>query len=196
MLFRSSYAREADAILVTARRAPDAASSDQVLVMVERDALELEEFAGWDTLGFRGTCSCGYELRAEGQTDQILPAPYAEILAVSMHPFSHLVWGSLWLGLASDAVQTARASVRKKLLDNPDSPPTSALRLAEVDELLFGMRSGLYETMAEYERLLEADDPDALASFGFNIRINNVKITCSELVVDIVSKAQIGRAHV
>ena len=184
-----SYALDADAVLVTARRGPDAPKSDQVHVIVERGQLELEEIAGWDTLGFRGTCSLGFVLRGEGHVDQILPEPFADVLALSMHPFSHMSWGSLWLGLATDAVSRARAAVRKKMLDNPDAPPVSALRLAEVDEILFGMRSGLYETMAEYEGMLAAGDPDAFTNFGFSIRVNNVKITCSELVVDIVGKS-------
>ena len=184
-----SYALDADAILVTARRGPDAQSSDQVHVVVERDQAELKQIAGWDTLGFRGTCSLGFVLKGSGHVDQILPTPFADILSQSMHPFSHMTWGSLWLGLASDAVSTARASVRKKILENPDTPPVSALRLAEVDEILFGMRSGLYSTMAEYQRMLDAGDDDAYSNFGFSIRVNNVKITCSELVVDIVGRA-------
>lgn len=184
-----SYALDADAILVTARRSPDAKGSDQVHVLVEREQTELEEIAGWDTLGFRGTCSLGFVLKAEGHVDQILPAPFADILAHSMHPFSHLTWSSLWLGLATSAVQRARDSVRKKILESPDAPPVSALRLAEVDELHFGMRSGLYETMAEYEAMLAAGDADAFSNFGFSIRVNNVKITCSELVVDVVGKS-------
>ena len=184
-----SYGLEADAILVTSRRAPNAKSSDQVHVLVERDQTELQELATWDTLGFRGTCSLGFVLRSTGHVDQIIPAPFADILAQSMHPFSHMTWGSLWLGLASDAVSRARDSVRKKMLDSPELPPVSALRLAEVDEVLFGMRSGLYKTMAEYEEMLGAGDPDAFSNFGFSIRVNNVKITCSELVVDIVGQA-------
>jgi len=184
-----SYGLESDAILVTCRRGPDAQSSDQVHVLLERDQVELEQIAGWDTLGFRGTCSLGFVLRGTGHVDQILPEPFADILAQSMHPFAHMTWGSLWLGLASSAVARARDSVRKQILDNPDRPPVAALRLAEVDEVLFGMRSGLYATMAEYQALLDAGDPDAFSNFGFSIRVNNVKITCSELVVDIVGKA-------
>ena len=184
-----SYALSADAILVTARRGPDAKSSDQVHVLVERSETELEELATWDTLGFRGTCSLGFVLRSEGHVDQIIPAPFADILSQSMHPFSHLTWSSLWLGLATSAVVRARDSVRKKILESPDHPPVSALRLAEVDEVLFGMRSGLYETMAEYEGMLGAADPDAFGNFGFAIRVNNVKIICSELVVDVVGKS-------
>jgi acyl-CoA dehydrogenase len=183
-----SYGLEADAILVTARRSADAKSSDQVHVLVEKDQTTLEQIATWDTLGFRGTCSLGFALAASGHVDQILPDPFDAILARSMHPVSHLTWSSLWLGLGASAVSRARDSVRKKILESPDAPPVAALRLAEVDEVLFGMRSGLYETMAEYEQLLAAGDPDAFSNFGFTIRVNNVKITCSELVVDVVGK--------
>jgi len=184
-----SYGLESDAILVTCRRGPDAKSSDQVHVVLERDQVELDQIAGWDTLGFRGTCSLGFVLRGRGHLDQVLPEPFADILAQSMHPFAHVSWGSLWLGLASSAVARARDAVRKQILDNPDHPPVAALRLAEVDEVLFGMRSGLYATMAEYQEMLDAGDADAFSNFGFSIRVNNVKITCSELVVDIVGKA-------
>jgi acyl-CoA dehydrogenase len=184
-----SYGADADAILVTCRRAPDAASSDQVHVLVEKEQCELEELSGWDTLGFRGTCSSGFVLRGQGGADQILPAPFADILAQSMHPFAHMSWGSLWLGLASDAVARARESVRQKFRKEPEAAQISSLRLTEVDEILFKMRSGLYETMAEYESLLAAGDPDAFTNFGFSVRVNNVKLTCSELVVDIVGKA-------
>ena len=184
-----SYGLEADAILVTSRRGPTAKDSDQVHVLVERDQTHLEQLATWDTLGFRGTCSLGFVLKSEGHVDQILPEPFADILARSMHPFSHMTWGSLWLGLATDAVSRARDTVKKKMLDSPDVPPVSALRLAEVDEVLFGMRSGLQKTIAEYQAMLSAGDLDAFTNFGFSIRVNNVKITCSELVVDIVGKA-------
>jgi acyl-CoA dehydrogenase len=184
-----SYGREADAILVTCRKGPDAPASDQVHVLVEKGRCELEPMASWDTLGFRGTCSLGFVLRATGDAAQILPTPFADILAQSMHPFAHMTWGSLWLGLASDAVARARDSVRTKFRKDPEGAAVSSLRLAEVDEVLFGMRSGLYETMAEYQTLLTAGNAGAFSSFGFAVRVNNVKLTCSELVVDIVGRS-------
>lgn len=185
-----SYAESADAILVTARRAPDAEPNDQVLVVVEAASTELEEIAGWDTLGFRGTCSLGFVLKASGSADQIIPAPFTEVLDQSQHPFAHLTWGSLWLGMATDSVGIARGAVRKKIVESPDSPPVSALRLSEIDELLFEMRSGLYSTIVEYQELLDRNaEAHEYSGFGFNIRVNNVKITCSDLVVDIVGGA-------
>ncbi len=184
-----SYAEHCDAILVTARSNPDAPSSDQVHVLVRKGEFDLKQIAGWDTLGFRGTCSCGFVLTSQGHIEQILPVPFGQIMSRSMHPVSHLVWGSLWTGLAESAVVKARKAVRKAARKSPDVQPVSALRLSEVDEKLFSMRSGLHQSIAEYEALIAAGDEQAFSSFGFAIRINNVKVRCSEMVVEIVGKA-------
>ncbi len=184
-----SYGQHADAMLVTCRKADDAAASDQVLVLVHKNDFELEQIADWDTLGFRGTCSLGFKLSSHGTAEQILPQPYAQILSRTMHPVSHLVWGSLWFGIATDAVNKARATVRAAARKSPDHPPLSAIRLTEVEETLFSMRSGLYFALDEYEQLLAAGDTQAFTNFGFVTRINNVKLRCSDLVVEIVGKA-------
>jgi acyl-CoA dehydrogenase len=106
-----------------------------------------------------------------------------------MHPTSHIVWSSLWSGIAGDAVRHARAAVRTEARRTPDAPPISAIRLAEVDATLQAMRSTIDGAVAAYERLLVSGNPDAFRDFGFTIRINNLKLTASELVVDIVGKA-------
>jgi acyl-CoA dehydrogenase len=190
-----SYGEQADAILVTSRRAPDAASSDQVHVLVRRGETQLEALSSWDTLGFRGTCSSGYTLSAEGNAEQVIPAPFDAILSQTMHPVSHIVWSSLWLGIAADAVNRARAFVRGEARKNPQLPPMSSLRLGEVDIVLNGMRNNVHAAVAEYDRLLRAvdagGDADAFKSFGFATRINNLKLASSQLVVDIVGKAML-----
>ncbi|HLX24507.1 MAG TPA: acyl-CoA dehydrogenase family protein, partial [Usitatibacter sp.] len=61
-----SYGAFADAILVTCRRDEQAAKNDQVLVLVRRDDCTLKQLSAWDTLGFRGTCSPGFELKSIG----------------------------------------------------------------------------------------------------------------------------------
>lgn len=184
-----SYGEAADAIMVTCRQAENADASDQVQVLVHKKDCTLEQIAGWDTLGFRGTCSKGFALSSSGNAEQIQPAPFADILAQTMHPVSHLVWSSLWLGLAKDAVSKARAAVRSAARKNPDVPPVSALRLTEVDELLFSMRSGLYIAIEDYQAKLDAGDMSVFSDFSSSIQINNVKIRCSELVVEIVSQS-------
>jgi acyl-CoA dehydrogenase len=184
-----SYALDSDAIMVTCRSSEDAKGSDQSVVLVKTEDHELEQIAGWDTLGFRATCSCGFILRSSGDARQIMPASYADVLAKSMHPVSHLTWASLWTGLAASAVEVARKTVREAARKNPNVPPISSLRLSEVNELLFSMKSGLYEAIDEYQSLLDTDDDRAFENFGFAIKINNVKVRCSEMVVDIVGKA-------
>jgi acyl-CoA dehydrogenase len=186
-----SYGQQADDILVTSRRSPDAASSDQVHVLVRKPQTQLEPLSDWDTLGFRGTCSLGFSLSAEGAAEQILPEPFDGILSQTMHPFSHIVWSSLWLGIAVDAVNRARAYVRAEARKNPHLPPASSLRLAEVDIVLNGMRNNVNAAAADYLRLLQAGDAEAFKSFGFSTRINNLKLSSSQLVVDIVGKAML-----
>ena len=108
-----SYGAQADGIVTTARRAADAASSDQVLVVFLKDDYSLERTLEWDTLGMRGTCSAGFALRASGSRDQILPVPYEKIHSQTMTPVAHLCWSSVWSGIAASAVERAQAFTRK-----------------------------------------------------------------------------------
>ncbi|NKI95354.1 acyl-CoA dehydrogenase family protein [Rhizobacter sp. SG703] len=186
-----SYGATADAILVTCRKSEDAARNDQVQVLVRRGDYELTKLSGWDTLGFRGTCSEGFVLKSQGRVEQILPQPYADIHRRTMHPFSHVVWASLWLGLSIDAVSRARSAVRAEARKNPSVTPISATRLAELDTVLFSMRGGVYQTLREYHDVLIANDPEAYSGFSFAININNLKLTASQFVVEVVGKAML-----
>ena len=185
-----SYAEHADAILVTARRAPDAGPNDQVHIFVRVANAQLTPLSTWDTLGFRGTCSLGFTLLAEGPVADVLPAPYAEIHAKSMHGFSHGTWAALWLGIAADAVAKARAFVRAEARKTPGTLPPSAMRLAEVDAMLFTMRGGVEATLAEYQRRLDLYPNQPFPQdYAFTLRVNNLKVTTSQLIVDVVSRA-------
>lgn len=182
-----SYGQEADDLLITARRAKDAAAGDQVLILARRRDCTIECTGGWDTLGMRGTCSPPLTIAASFAHEQILPLPFAEIASQTMVPLSHLLWSSCWLGIATDAVARARASVQAEARKNPGQTPPAAARFAEVAELLQRMRANIDGVTAEYERLL--DDPEALTSIGFALRINQLKVASSELVVEIVGRA-------
>ena len=186
-----SYGAEADAILVTCRRNEEAPRSDQLQVLVRREDRELKPLSAWDTLGFRGTCSPGFALKSAGDARQILPAPYAEIHSRTQHPFAHVVWSSLWLGLASDALARARAAVRAEARKNPGTTPISATRLAEADLVLDAMRASVHGLRDEYAARLAEADPEAFASYGFVIRVNNLKLNASQLVLDVVSRAMV-----
>ncbi len=186
-----SYGAEADAILVTCRRSEDAPRNDQLQVLVRREDCELKPLSAWDTLGFRGTCSPGFALKSAGDARQILPVPYAEIHSRTQHPFAHVVWSSLWLGLAADALTRARAAVRTEARKSPGATPISATRLAEADLLLDCMRASVHGLRDEYAHLLAEGDPEAFAGYGFVIRVNNLKLNASQLVLDVVARAMV-----
>ena len=184
-----SYGEMADNILVTCRRSPDAPSSDQLHVMIRRGEYNAQSLSTWDTMGFRGTCSSGFTLTAVGDTAQILPTPFGEILTQTMHPYSHIVWSALWSGIAIDAVNRARAFVRAEARKTPGETPISAVRLAEVDQVLQEMRHNVKSLAREYQDLLDLNCSDAFNGFGFSIRTNNLKVSCSQRIVEIVGKA-------
>ena len=110
-----SYGAEGDAILTTARRSPDAAAADQVLVAFVKADYSLERTGTWDALGMRGTCSAGFVLKGEGDAEQVLPVPYPKILSQSMMPIAHLTWSGVWSGVAAGAVERARSFLRNRL---------------------------------------------------------------------------------
>jgi acyl-CoA dehydrogenase len=184
-----SYADYADDLLLTARRSPDAAKSDQVGVLVSKSQYQVEPISDWDTLGFRGTCSSGYVVTAKASQEQITPVPFTEVLSQTMHPFSHIVWGSLWTGIAASAVAKARLFTKNAMRKNPNMPPISSIRLAEVETQLHTMRNNVLAAIDDYQSLLDKNDSDSFTNFGFTIRTNNLKINSSKLLIDIVGQA-------
>jgi acyl-CoA dehydrogenase len=107
-----SYGAQADAIVATARRTPDAPPTDQVLVAIVKEDYRLEHLVDWDTLGMRGTCSAGFKLEAAGASEQIFPEPYHKIHTQTVMPVAHLTWSAVWAGIAAGAVDRARVFVR------------------------------------------------------------------------------------
>jgi acyl-CoA dehydrogenase len=184
-----SYGAHADDLLITARRGPDAAPNDQVLVLAPQGSFELSDQGSWDTLGMRGTCSPGCTVRVKGESSLILPEPFGEIATRTMVPTSHILWSSCWLGIATDAVATAQTMVRAKGRAAPGVVPRVAQRLAEIVRKLQSLRDEVFAVAAEYDELARARAHDRLASLGFALRINNLKLTASTVVVEIVGEA-------
>jgi acyl-CoA dehydrogenase len=182
-----SYGAHADGVLATARRSPDSPPSDQVLALCRAPGLLLEETSGWDTLGFRGTCSLGFKLIAEGDAACILSDPFADIASQTMLPVSHVLWAAVWLGMASAAVDRARRFVRSVARKQPGVSPPGALRLAELAAVHQQMNELVRGGAARFDD--RRDDPDALSSMSFAISMNSLKVSASELVVDIVGRA-------
>jgi acyl-CoA dehydrogenase len=180
-----SYGAHADAVLATCRSGPDAAPSDQVLVLCVPPGLELEQTTEWDTLGFRGTCSPGFALRAEGEIDQVLTDPFGDIAGRTMLPVSHVLWAFVWLGLASAALTKARNYIQGEARKNPGSSPAGARRLAELAVVHQQLESLVRTSAQRFDQRADGEDQ----SMGFALSFNSLKVAASTLLVDIVTRA-------
>lgn len=184
-----SYCAEADAILVTARRDADAAASDQVLVLFDRAQRNLAQTTTWDTLGMRGTCSPGFRLEGRAPCAQILPVPFGDISAQTMLPCSHILWSSLWWGIASGAYGRAAAFVRGQARRTPGTPPPTAQPLAELNVALQAAGHGWRALAAEFDATVARAADEELSGMGWALKLNALKIASSEAAPRIVHGA-------
>lgn len=182
-----SYGEHADDLLVTCRRASDSPPSDQILVLVRKPDFRLERTGDWDTMGMRGTCSPPFRMTASGPESQIVPGAFADSSAQSMVPYSHILWSAVWLGIASDAVARAAAFVRAEARKKPGTVPATATRLAGASALLQSMRNDVTAAAAEFDAVGGLLEP--LSSMSWALRMNNLKIACSEAAPKIVHQA-------
>ena len=182
-----SYGANADAIVTTARRAADAAASDQVLVVFLKEDYSLEPLVAWDTLGMRGTCSSGFTLRAGGDSDQILPDPYEAIHVQTMTPIAHLMWASVWAGVAAGAVERAQFFVRNAARQAGGQLPPGAAHYTKATSSLLTLRGVVASLLRKFEQA--SHDQEALASLDFQTRVNLTKVEASELAVSTVMSA-------
>jgi len=181
-----SYGRDADGIVTTARRHPEAAPSDQVLLVFLRSQYTLEPVQGWDTLGMRGTCSDGFTLRAQGDSGNIVPEAYETIHTRSMVPVAHLTWGSVWAGVAAAATARAQAFMRHAARQGGALPP-GAPHLTQAVASLRTLRGLLASSLRRYEAI--RDDSEALGSQEFQSMITLTKVEVSELATATVMSA-------
>jgi len=182
-----SYAMEADGIVTTARRAPDAAASDQVLLVLLKKDYTLERLQSWDTLGMRGTHSEGFTLRARAPAQQILPDPYEKIHPQTMVPHAHVLWGSVWAGIAATATAKAQAFVRNALRASGGQMPPGGAHFTQAASSLRTLRSVLSSALRSYQAVMT--DEKALASLEFQTMITLTKVQASELAAATVLAA-------
>jgi acyl-CoA dehydrogenase len=182
-----SYAEAADAILVTGRINADAPSSDQRMLICPKGDFHLEKTGTWQALGLRGTASDSFILTAETSDDMLLDDDYGTISAHTALPTAHLLWSSVWLGIASSAVEQARATVRRQARAAVGFPPPGQMRLAELMVELQSFADTVRHSAEHFDRV--AGDPAALGSISFALSMNAVKITSANAVVDLVLKA-------
>ncbi len=182
-----SYGAYADGIVTTARRTSTSPPTDQVLIAFLKADYTLTRLQGWNTLGMRGTCSEGYTLRASGVAGQIMPDAYEIIHAQTMVPTAHLLWGSVWTGIAAGAVTRAQAFIRQAVRASGGNMPPGAPQFTKALSTLRTLRGMLATSLRTYERSM--GDPKALASLEFQSMITLTKVEASELAVATVMSA-------
>jgi acyl-CoA dehydrogenase len=169
-----SYAIEADGVVTTARRAADAAGSDQVLLVLLKSDYTLERLQVWDTLGMRGTHSEGFTQRARASAEQIMPESYDRIHAQTMVPFAHLLWGSVWAGIAAAAAAKAQAFIRHAVRGSNGQMPPGAAHFTQAVSSLRTLRGVLAANLRSYESIMS--DDKAISALEFQAQITLTKV--------------------
>jgi acyl-CoA dehydrogenase len=179
-----SYGAQSDAILTTARRSPDAAANDQVLVALDKEDYQLERIVEWNALGMRGTCSDGFMLKGRGQIGQVLPEPYEKIHTHTMMPVAHLTWSGVWSGAAAGAVDRARRFVRGAARHGSGQLPPGAAHFTRALATLRALRGMIASSLRRYEAASE--NSDELQSLEFQTAMNLLKVNASEMAISTV----------
>lgn len=175
-----SYAEHADDFFTTLRSGPEAEANDQVLVLTSREQTRLVPAGTWDPLGMRGTCSPGFVVSAEFAAEQVLPAPFSRVAGESMVPASHILWSHLWLGIATDAFDRARAFVRAQARRTPGETPPSAVRLSHLMSELSPLRAEVALALREFVEWSEEPERGRLGTMASALRFNNLKVAASD----------------
>ncbi|MGI8712460.1 MAG: acyl-CoA dehydrogenase family protein [Solirubrobacteraceae bacterium] len=175
-----SYGAHADDLLTTVRRSEMSEQSDQVLVLSRGDQTELEQTGTWDTIGMRGTCSPGFTVCAHFGPEQILPAPFADVMHQTHVPISHLLWSHVWLGIATDAFDRGRAFVRGMAKRAPGEPIPAAIGLSRVMNQLSMLRAEVRSALQEFETASDEPGRGRLGTMASILRFNNLKLAASE----------------
>jgi acyl-CoA dehydrogenase len=181
-----SYGEYADDLLTTLRRAPEAEGGDQVAVLTTRAQTTMVKTGTWDPLGMRGTCSPGFTVSATFPPEQIIPVAYSVVGAESMNPVSHILWSNLWTGLALEAFDRARKSVKA---GGAQVGSVKAQHLSELHGQLAATRAQVAEAQDRYLRELAEPGRPALHTMSASLRHNVLKTTVSRSVASICQGA-------
>lgn len=129
-------------------------------------------------------------MESSGAIQQVVPGSFADSSARTMVPYSHILWASLWWGIAADAVAKAGTYVRGQARDQPGTVPPTATRLAEVSIELETMKNNWQSAAQDFDAMApDAVSQDQLSSMAWALRMNNLKMSCSEAAPKIVHRA-------
>jgi acyl-CoA dehydrogenase len=101
-----------------------------------------------------------------------------------MVPTAHLMWASVWAGIAAGSIDCAQALIRSLARKSGGELPSGAAHFVKGKSALGTLRSLIASSLREFEAI--SHDEAALTSFEFQTRIGLTKVEASELAVSIV----------
>lgn len=164
-----SYLDRAAAILATANH-HDGRRSAQRLILLDRAAFTFTIDRETLLLGMRGIVNRAGTIEARFTPDAILPEPF-RVIARTMSAASHLFWASVWSGIAAGALTRARAA----------AGATATERLSAASDRLYAMNALIRDAAAALDAAADA------SAFRDAVRFNSLKITCADLLMEIVT---------
>ncbi len=113
-----------------------------------------------------------------------MPEPYERIHSQTMVPFAHLLWGSVWAGIAAVAAGKAQAFIRNAVRQSNGTLPPGAAHFTQAVSSLRTLRGVLAAALRNYEAVMA--DEKAIASLEFQSMITLTKVQASELAAATV----------
>jgi acyl-CoA dehydrogenase len=101
-----------------------------------------------------------------------------------MVPFAHLLWGSVWAGIAAAAAAKAQAFVRHVVRQSNGQTPPGAAHFTQAVSTLRMLRGVLAASLRNYESVMS--DEKATSALEFQAMITLTKVQVSELAVTTV----------
>jgi acyl-CoA dehydrogenase len=179
-----SYLDHAGAILLTANMAQPKGPDRQVLVVLEMSNVRVSPLGSMGFLGMRGILNQPVALDFEAPREAVFPGIFAPIARRTMTPCIHVLWVALWSGIAWNAINRARLFVRQEITAQ------QAMTLARHELSMIANQHAIMNAMIHDTITLYGADPTSgNIDLGSSARINRLKITCSELLIDICTRA-------
>ena len=119
-------------------------------------------------------------------SDDLFPAPFAEIANGGGGQLRHVLMTSVWTGLAEAALEEAHATVRAAAKRTIGTTPLAAVRLAEIMSEVQIARSMLAEALRQIEAAFLAD---AIEDIGLVTSLRNVKVVTSNVALNAATAA-------
>ncbi len=182
-----------DSYLISMKASEDANDTDVAMVFALPENLHMERLSSWETMGMRGTNSCALKLKGKVEKRFIInPDEEFKNMAIeTMIPYGHVAWAACWYGATNGIFNEIIAKLfrdRNKRKSYDLNSDLFLYKLAKVQKDLDLSGTFLKNAVSDYSQKVQNKDFKSLFEPEFQLRINNLKIICSETMFQIVSQ--------